>query len=267
MHAADDLCLRLAAVNRTFSTAILIGPAAPFRAALAARPDAAAKIGRLIALDAAPIDGAIAADPEYMPIAEGTVDLVVSVLALHWVNDLPGALIQIRRALRPDGLFLGAVFGGATLSELRACLLEAELEATGGASARISPFADARDLGGLLQRAGFALPVCDADAIHVRYRDPSRLVEDLRDMGETGALAERPRPLTRTIWAQAMALYAARWPAGDARVQATFEVLTMTGWAPHESQQQPLRPGSARMRLADALGVPEQSAGDPAGEP
>lgn len=239
---------------------LVLGGGAAFAAELQAHPDAAAKIGAVVTLDWIPAwaTGGVAADPEHLPLREESFDLVVSLLALHVVNDLPGALIQIRRALKPDGLFLGVVLGGATLTELRTALLEAELAETGGASARVSPFADARDLGGLLQRAGFALPVTDSDVVTVRYAHPMHLVADLRDMGETGALAERPRPLTRAVWAHAMALYAQRFDAGDARIRATFELLTMTGWSPHESQQTPLRPGSARMRLADALGVEER---------
>lgn len=260
MRAADDVCERLAGVNRHFARALVLGGGAAFRAALADTPDAAAKIGEIVTLDMEPAwaAGGVAADPEFLPLDDGAFDLVVSLLALHAVNDLPGALIQIRRALTPDGLFLGVVFGGATLSELRAVLLDAELAETGGASARVAPFADARDLGGLLQRAGFALPVTDADVVTVRYRSPMGLISDLREMGETGALSERPRPLTRTLWAHAMALYAQRFDAGDGRVRATFELLTLTGWSPHESQQKPLRPGSAKMRLADALGVEER---------
>ena len=259
-RAADDVCERLAGVNRSFARTLVLGGGAAFRAALAATPDAAAKVGDVIAMDWVPTwaDGGIVADPEHLPIGEGEFDLVVSLLALHWVNDLPGALVQVRRALRPDGLFVGAMFGGATLTELRAALLDAELAQTGGASARIAPFADARDLGGLLQRAGFALPVCDGDAVNVRYRAPTQIIADLRAMGETAALSDRARPLTRAIWSHAMAIYSARFPAGDDRVRATFEILTMTGWAPHESQQKPLRPGSAQTRLADALGVAER---------
>lgn len=259
-RVADDLCERLAGINRSFGLTLILGGAAAMQAALGANSDARVRVGETVALDWVPewAPGGIAADPEHLPIAEGAFDLVVSVLALHWVNDLPGALVQIRRALRPDGLFIGGLFGGATLTELRTALLEAELAQSGGASARIAPFADARDLGGLLQRAGFALPVCDSDVALVRYRTPERLVPDLRAMGETAALSDRARPLTREVWAHAMALYAEKFGAGEGRVRATFEILTMTGWAPHDSQQKPLQPGSAKMRLADALGVKEQ---------
>jgi SAM-dependent methyltransferase len=258
-RAAQDLVERLAAVNRTFERVLVIGGAGAFNEALAANPDAAAKLGSVFAMDLATGWAArgVAADPERLPFRQGSLDLVVSLLSLHWTNDLPGALVQIRRALIPDGLFLGAMFGGATLTELRSVLLEAELAQSNGASARVAPFADARDLGGLLQRAGFALPVCDSDIAQVRYRSPERIVQDLRAMGETAALSDRPRPLTRTVWAHAMALYAERFGAGEGRVRATFEILTMTGWSPHDSQQKPLQPGSAKMRLADALGVKE----------
>jgi len=169
-----------------------------------------------------------------------------------------GALIQIRRALKPDGLFIGAFLGGATLTELRQSLLTAEAELTGGAGPRISPFADAYDAAGLLQRAGFALPVADVDRVTVRYSHPMRLLADLRAMGETSVLAERhPKMLTRRILARAFDIYAERFAEPDGRLPATFEILTLTGWAPHESQQKPLKPGSAKMRLADALGVKE----------
>ncbi len=189
---------------------------------------------------------------------------MVSTLALHWTNDLPGALIQVRRALKPDGLFVGAVFGGATLTELRQALMQADSELSGGAGPRISPFADVIDAAALLQRAGFALPVADVDRVQVGYAHPTELIRDLRAMGETNVLAER-RPLSRRVLARACELYAERFARADGRVTATFEILTMTGWAPHESQQQPLRPGSAKMRLADALGVKEQGAGEKAG--
>jgi len=169
-----------------------------------------------------------------------------------------GALIQIRRALKPDGLFLGSLFGGATLNELRLCLFDAELEITGGAGSRVSPFADASDAAGLLQRAGFALPVADLDKVTVRYAHPLNLLADLRTMGETSVLAERhPKPLTRQVLGRACELYVQNFSEADGRIPATFEILTLTGWTPDDSQQKPLRPGSAKMRLADALGTTE----------
>jgi len=183
------------------------------------------------------------------------------------VNDLPGALIQLRRALKPDGLLLASLFGGDTLNELRLSLLEAEAELTGGAGARVAPFADLQDIAGLLQRAGFALPAADRDVVVVRYGEPMRLLADLRNMGETAALAERhPLALSRRILARAFDIYRARFSDSDGRVRATFEILTATGWAPHESQQKPLKPGSAKTRLADALGAQEQSAGEAVGK-
>lgn len=179
-------------------------------------------------------------------VPAGEYDLVTSTLALHWVNDLPGVLVQIRRALKPDGLFLGALFGGETLRELRAAFASAEIDTAGGVSPRVAPFADVRDLGGLLQRAGFALPVADVERTTVRYGALSRLVADLRAHGQTNALVERSRkPLSRVTLAALIARYAP--------VAATFDIVYLTGWAPHESQQKPLAPGSATTRLADAL--------------
>lgn len=263
---ADDLAERLLAVNRRFERVLVIGSAREFRAAVAAQPALQEKIGFIVAADWH-ADGAdeIAIDPEHLPFAEESFDLVVSILALHWVNDLPGALIQIRRTLTPDGLFLGALFGGKTLTELRDALLGAESEIRGGAALRIAPFADALDMAGLLQRGGFALPVADRDTTTVRYGDPLHLLRDLRAMGETNALADAPPPLTRTILFRALAIYAERFGV-DGRSPATFEIITATGWSPHESQQKPLKPGSAQMRLADALGVTEESAGEKPGE-
>jgi SAM-dependent methyltransferase len=193
-------------------------------------------------------------------------DLAASLLALHAVNDLPGALIQIKRALRPDGLFIACLLAGQSLTELRQSLLAAEVELTGGASPRVAPFADLRDLGGLLQRAGFALPVIDSESVTVRYGDMFGLLRDLRAMGWANALSERSRkPLRRSVLLRAAELYAERFADPDGRLRATFEIVWLSGWAPHESQQKPLRPGSAKARLADALGVPEIGTGDKAG--
>ena len=208
---------------------------------------------------------ALAADEEALPFAEGAFDAVFSLLSLHWVNDLPGALVQLRRALKPDGLFLGAFFGGGTLKELRAALLEAELEVEGGAGPRVSPFADVRDLGALLQRAGFALPVADVDEISVSYPNALKLMADLRGMGEANAVADRRKGFSRrATLMRAAELYAERHAGPDGRLPANFQVIYLTAWAPHQSQPQPLAPGSAKASLATALESQERSAGETA---
>jgi len=189
----------------------------------------------------------------------------VSNLVLHWTNDLPGALLQIRRTLRPDGLFLAAMLGEGTLAELRDCLMAAEIETTGGVSPRVSPFADVRDLGGLLQRAGFTLPVVDRDRIVVTYDNVMKLFADLRGMGEGNALSEQERRFTRrTLVMRAAEIYHERYAGDDGRVSATFNIVYLHGWAPHASQQQPLAPGSAETPLARALQTEEISTGDAA---
>lgn len=196
----------------------------------------------------------IAADEEWLPFADNSFDLVISNLSLHWVNDLPGTLVQIRRILKPDGLFLAAMLGGETLKELRKALMHAEVAEEGGLSPRVSPFADVRDLGRLLQRAGFSLPVADGDTIAVRYADPMRLMADLRGMGETNAVAEQRKGLTRrATMLHALSKYADLFTGADGRMPATFQVLTMTAWKPHPSQQQPLKPGSGVVSLVEAL--------------
>jgi SAM-dependent methyltransferase len=263
-RAALDLVERLEAIMRDFPVAVdLSARRGAFREALADSP-AAQRVGVLIEADlsAAMLAGRdgprLVADEERLPFAAGSLDLVVSTLGLHWTNDVVGALIQIRRALKPDGLFLGAFLGGSTLTELRQALTDAEGEILGGAGSRVSPFADSRDAAGLLQRAGFALPVADVDRVNASYEHPLRLLADLRAMGETNVLADRhPHALTRTLLARASEIYAERFAGSDGRVSATFEIVTLTGWAPHESQPQPLQPGSAKMRLADALGTVE----------
>ncbi len=237
-----------------------------FREALA-ESSAAARVGLLVEADLSPAMLAgrpgprVVLDEERLPFAPGAVDLIVSTLGLHWTNDVVGALIQVRQALKPDGLFVGAFLGGQTLTELRQSLVAAESEILGGAGSRVSPFADMQDAASLLQRAGFALPVADLDRVTATYAHPLKLLGDLRQMGETSVLADRhPHALTRTLLAprrpSSMSSGSAT-PRG--RVPATFEIITLTGWAPHESQQQPLRPGSAKMRLADALGTVEHS--------
>ncbi len=259
-RAAADMAERLSTIKRRFECAVDLGTATDAVAqALAGHPG----VGRLIA--AAPLlagldrrPPAVVADEEALPFADSSLDLVVSALALQLVNDLPGAFAQVRRALRPDGLFLAALIGGGSLAELREAFAVAESETTGGVSPRVAPFADVRDMGGLLQRAGFALPVTDVDRVVVRYGSPFTLMADLRRMGAGNILVERRRaPLRRATLLRAAEIYAERFSDPDGRVRASFEIVWLSGWAPHESQQKPLRPGSARMRLADALGTTE----------
>ena len=204
---------------------------------------------------------------ETLALAEGAHDLVLHALALHWSNDPVGQLVQARRALRPDGLLIAALFGGETLHELRAALAEAEIATLGGLSPRVAPMGEIRDLGHLLQRAGLALPVADSRRFEVSYPSPLALMRDLRAMGETNVMHDRlRRPLRRDMLARASATYADRFGTPDGRVPATFEVIFLTGWAPAPEQPRPLRPGSARARLADALGTVERSAGERAGD-
>jgi SAM-dependent methyltransferase len=193
-------------------------------------------------------------EPESLPLQPGSIDLAVSALAFQFVNDLPGVLAQIRRALKPDGLLLAAMIGGDTLTELRQSFAAAEAELEGGASPRVAPFADLRDIGSLLQRAGLALPVTDVDRIVVRYDSAFALMADLRRMGATNILIERRRAPTRRATMLRMAqIYGERFADPDGRIRATFDVIWLSGWAPHESQQQPLRPGSAKASLAEAV--------------
>ena len=260
-RVATDLAERLEAVPRNFPRVLAIGGGGLFTDAVRERPELSERIGAITEADVAL--GDVVLDPENLPFAERAFDLIVSPLLLHWLNDLPGALIQFRRALRPDGLMLASLFGGETLNELRLSLLEAEEELTGGAGPRVAPFANLQDAAHLLQRAGFALPAADREAVTARYSEPMGLLADLRSMGETAALVERsPRSLSRRILARTFDIYRARFSDPDGRIRATFEILTLTGWAPHESQQRPLKPGSAKKRLADALGATEQSAGE-----
>jgi SAM-dependent methyltransferase len=256
-RAAEELADRLALVQREFGDAAEIGAAGPHGyLALAARRGAR-KTWRFAptALSAALADapGGVA-DLERAPLAPQSLDLVVSLLALHFVNDLPGALIRMRQALRPDGLLIAALAGGDTLTELRQSLTIAESEITGGSAPRVIPFVDVRAMGGLLQRAGLALPVVDTDRATVRYGDMFSLMRDLRAIGATNILEARSRkPLGRAILFRAQEVYAERFADPDGRLRATFETLWVSGWVPHESQPKPLKPGSAAMRLEDAL--------------
>jgi SAM-dependent methyltransferase len=270
-RVAEDLRDRLAAVLRRFDYALDLGtPTDAVRRVLAA----SGKVGTVIAAEAAAGNGAssrldrgdaqsdaplaVAADEEALPFRDASLDLVVSALALQFVNDLPGTLIQIRRALKPDGLLLAALAGGETLTELRQAFAAAEAEIEGGISPRVIPFPDVREMGALLQRAGFALPVTDVDRVTARYASPTSLMHDLRRMGATNALRERSRrPLKRATLRRMIEIYAERFADRDGRIRATFEIIWLSGWAPHESQQKPLAPGSARRRLADALGTKE----------
>jgi SAM-dependent methyltransferase len=269
-RSVEDLLDRLTITRRTFTTALDFGAHdGRLAAALGSLPG----MDLVVASESADqflvgIEGTrVLADEEALPFRDGAFDLVISALTLQHVNDLPGTLLQIRRALRPDGLFLASLLGGDTLTELRQAMLAAEDELDGGVSPRVAPFADVRDLGALLQRAGFALPVADADVVTVTFPTPIHLMHELRAMGCTNVLAaRRRRPLRRATLLRACEIYAERFADADGRIRATFEIVTLTGWVPHESQQKPLRPGSARMRLADALGVEESKASDTASQ-
>ena len=256
-RAAEDLGERLSLVKRRFAVAADFGSPGPHGAvALAAggQVDCAVRIAPTWASLGTGAFLPAVGDLERLPVADGRLDLAVSLLALQTVNDLPGALIQMRRALKGDGLLIAVVIGGETLTELRQSLTTAESEVLGGASPRVAPFVDVRALGQLAQRAGLALPVVDLDRAIVRYPDMFALVADLRTMGATNALDARARkPLRREVLARAAAFYAERFTDPDGRLRATFDLVWLAAWAPHESQQKPLKPGSATMRLADAL--------------
>jgi SAM-dependent methyltransferase len=268
-RVADESADRLAAVMRRFDLAADLGtPGDAVRAALTRLPSIGTIIGSGAADTASDAEQkSIAADEEALPFRDASLDLIVSGLALQFVNDLPGVLVQIRRALKPDGLFLAALLGGETLTELRQAFAAAESEVEGGASPRVAPFADLRELGALLQRAGFALPVTDVDRVTVRYATAFDLMHDLRRMGATNALVARRRtPLRRATLLRMAEIYAERFADPDGRLRATFEIVWLSGWAPHPDQQKPLKPGSAKTRLADALGAREVSAGEKPGD-
>ena len=248
---AERLADRLSDIARRFPVALDLGA----RDGILARTlQGRGGIETLIQSDASARRGDLVADEELLPFKEQSFDAILSNLSLHWVNDLPGALAQIRSSLKPDGLFLASLFGTGTLQELRTALMEAELAETGGASPRVSPFADLRDAAGLLQRAGFALPVADADAVTVTYGDFFALLRDLRGMGETNILIDRlKRPTRRTVFARAAAIYQERFADAQGRLPATFQVLFLTGWAPDPSQQQPAKRGSGKTNLKDVF--------------
>ena len=267
-HVAEDLVDRVRATVREFDLVVDLGAHHGIIGEQLSRLD---NVGTLVQLDSAPellalSEGLrVCCDEEILPLKPDSVDLMVSGLVLQYVNDLPGTLLQIKQSLKPDGLFLGALIGGKTLYELRTAFMMAEEEVEGGSSPHVAPFADVRALGALLQRAGFALPVVDSDVITVNYPDPLTLMRELRAMGGGNALLQRRKSfLRRGTLMRACEIYCSEFGMENGRIPASFEIITLTGWSPHESQQQPLRPGSATQRLADALGVEEISAGEKA---
>ncbi len=263
--SARELGERLLLINRNFLKAVFLGSRAVQSIAIPK-----GKIGSAVVMDSClPYSSlpfpSVVADEESLPFAAGNLDLLLSNLTLHTVNDLPGALIQIKRSLKPDGLFLAAMFGGETLHELRACLMEAEMELRGGISPRVAPFADKQQAGALLQRAGYALPVVDSEILTVTYPNLLALMRDLKGMGESNALAHRDKSFTgKNLFIRAEEIYRQRYGEADGRLRASFEILFLIGWAPHYSQQKPLRPGSAEHSLADALSTEEIKAGEQA---
>lgn len=267
-EVANRMADRLLDINRQFPAALDLGShTGALGRLLAQRPD----VETLVSADLSPRMAArapglrVAADEELLPFADQSFNLAASALSLHWVNDLPGTLVQVNRSLKPDGLLLAAMLGGDTLTELRHAMMQAELATEPGVAPRVSPFADIRDAGGLLQRAGFALPVADIETITVDYADALRLMRDLQGMAETNAVLERHKaPLKRRTLVAMIEAYHDLYGRPDGRIPATFDILYLTGWAPHESQQKPLAPGSATMRLAQVLGSQEQSTGEKA---
>lgn len=270
-RTADNIADRLADITRSFPNAAIVGSGGGhFAAAIVGRPDAettfqteaSPDIAAMAKLRSPDVETQIA--PEEEPtLPRQHLDLIVGGLTLHRANDPIGVLTQMRLALKPDGLALVALFGGQTLYELRASFAEAEAEIEGGISPRVAPMGEIRDLGALLQRAGFALPVADVDRVEVAYDTPFALMHELRAMGEANPLTERRKSFSRRTTMIRMAeIYAENYSRADGRVTATFEIVYLTGWAPDNSQQQPLRPGSAKTRLADALATTEQPAGD-----
>lgn len=259
-RVAEDMAERIAVVHRSFPVAADIGA---HHGVLARALAGVENVGTVISVDAAAAllaaapEPKLVADEEALPFADGSLDLAVSALSLQLVNDLPGTLAQIRRALKPDGLLLAALLGGMTLTELRQSWLAAEAEIEGGASPRVAPFVDVRQAGSLLQRAGFALPVVDSETVTVTYASPLALMREIKGMGASNMLnARRRQPVRRATLMRAAQIYQERFGTRDGRVPATFEIVTMTAWVPHESQPRPLKPGAARISLADVLGKP-----------
>lgn len=250
------LMQRLDDIRRSFDIAALIGVNTP--------PPDSDKIGTIVQMDLSSprLGGAtgprVQADEEFLPFAAHSIDLILSNLSLHTVNDLPGALLQMKQALKPDGLLVAAMLGGETLHELRDVMMRAEIETRGGASPRVAPFADMPQMGGLLQRAGFALPVVDSEIMTITYDSAFALIDDLRMMGEGSAIAARDRSTPdRDLFMRAAKLYQEKHSDPDGRIRATFEIIFLIGWSPHDSQQKPLARGSAQHRMADVLGTSE----------
>ena len=265
-HVAREIAERVELMLRPFPLGLDLGA---YHGLLGRKVVALPSVGTMIYAESALAFAALCPKPslvcdeDLLPFKDASLNLVISGLALHRVNDLPGALIQIRRALAPDGLFMAALLGAGALIELRRALLEAEAETEGGASPRISPFGDVREYGALLQRAGFALPVADAETLEVLYKGPRELMREVRALGGGNVLLARSRkPLSRQTLQRAEELYRAKHATPDCRVKASFEIVYLAGWGPDPSQQRPLKPGSAAQRLADALDTTEQSAGD-----
>lgn len=253
---AQDMAERLLPLSKTFKTAVDLSYGLPATRQVLMESGKADHVisGHLFTDRDQKSQADFIFDDASLPLADQQIDLITSTLTLHWLDDLPGALLQMRRALKPDGLLLATLLGSGTLQELRDVLMQAELELTGGASPRVAPFVEIKDAGALLQRAGFALPVADADKLTVRYDNMFALIRDLRAMGATSTLLERSRkPVKRDVFLRAAELYAENHSDADGRIRATFNVISLSGWAPHESQQKPLKPGSAKTSLAEAL--------------
>lgn len=272
-RAAEDMADRLEVIPRSFNRILDLGcHSAEVSSEIQNRASISDRISTIFSSDLSPSFAknasalSLAADEESLPFKARSFDAVLSCLALHWVNDLPGCLVQIRNVLTPDGLFIGQLLGGRTLNELRSCFIEAETEIRGGAAMRVSPFADVQDMSNLLQRAGFVMPVADTETITVRYSNPISLFQDLRGMGETSATAiageQQAAPnLTRSIFFRALEIYAEKFTNADGKFLATFEIITASGWSPGPNQPSPLKPGSAKASLAQALGSNEIKTG------